>query len=190
MSDRVKYVRLDVHKEGIVVAVADGGIRGEVREYGRIGNTAAALDRLTRKLGHDGVRLRFCYEDGVHSSAPYRFDWPRRILRRDGAPSSTGGPAMYYIGIDVSTKGERALRPGRQRQDPARDQATDRSRNYRSLYRRHRACHRADRLGVRMILIGGIDAGTLAKSRLKNPLDAVDDLMAIDPFAHNLAFSG
>jgi transposase len=64
MADRITYVGLDVHKEGIVVAVAEGGIRGEVREYGRIANTAVALDRLVRKLGGEGVRLRFCYEAG------------------------------------------------------------------------------------------------------------------------------
>ena len=39
MGDRITYVGLDVHKEGIVVAVAQGGIRGEVRAYGRISNT-------------------------------------------------------------------------------------------------------------------------------------------------------
>jgi hypothetical protein len=49
VGDRITYVGLDVHKEGIVVAVAEGGIRGEVRAYGRIGNTAGALDRLMRK---------------------------------------------------------------------------------------------------------------------------------------------
>ena len=64
MGDRIRYVGLDVHKDGVVVAVAEGGLRGEVREYGRIANTAAALDRLVRKLGGEGVRLRFCYEAG------------------------------------------------------------------------------------------------------------------------------
>jgi transposase len=64
VGDRIRYVGLDVHKEGIVVAVAEGGIRGEVREYGRIANTAGALDRLMRKLGGEGVGLRFCYEAG------------------------------------------------------------------------------------------------------------------------------
>jgi hypothetical protein len=39
----ITYVGLDVHKEGIVVAVAAGGLRGEVREYGRIANTPTAL---------------------------------------------------------------------------------------------------------------------------------------------------
>src|SRR5258706_10812634 len=64
MADRITYVGLDVHKESIVVAVASGGLRGEVREYGRIANTATALDRLLRKLGSDGMTLRFCYEAG------------------------------------------------------------------------------------------------------------------------------
>jgi transposase len=64
MADRITYVGLDVHKEAIVVAVAAGGLRGEVREYGRIANTPTALDRLLRKLGGDGVKLRFCYEAG------------------------------------------------------------------------------------------------------------------------------
>ena len=64
MGDRITYIGLDVHKDGIVVAIADGGQRGEVRGYGRIANTATALDRLARKLGDDGVRLRFCYEAG------------------------------------------------------------------------------------------------------------------------------
>jgi hypothetical protein len=36
---RCPPIPIDVHKEGIVVAVAEGGIRGEVREYGRIANT-------------------------------------------------------------------------------------------------------------------------------------------------------
>src|ERR1700681_4849066 len=64
MADRITYIGLDVHKESIVVAVAEGGLRGEVREYGRIANTATALDRLLRKLGGEGMTLRFCYEAG------------------------------------------------------------------------------------------------------------------------------
>ena len=64
MADCITYVGLDVHKDSIVVAVAAGGLRGEVREYGRIANTPTALDRLLRKLGGDGITLRFCYEAG------------------------------------------------------------------------------------------------------------------------------
>jgi len=54
------------------VAVAEGGLRGEVRDYGRIANTPAALQRLVRKLGGKGVGLRFCYEDGVIPARRYR----------------------------------------------------------------------------------------------------------------------
>jgi hypothetical protein len=85
VGDDIAYVGLDVHKDGIVVAVAEGGVRGEVRGYGRIVNTPVALDRLTRKLGREGVRLRFCYEAGPrgygiqrHLSAQgHECAWPR-----------------------------------------------------------------------------------------------------------------
>src|SRR5271155_1330558 len=64
MVDSITYVGLDVHKDSVFVALAGGGLRGEVRDYSRIVNTPAALARLAGKLGRDGVTLRFCYEAG------------------------------------------------------------------------------------------------------------------------------
>jgi len=64
VRDHIRYVGLDVHKDAIVVAIAEDGIRDAVREYGRVANTATALDRLIRKLADGGARLRFCYEAG------------------------------------------------------------------------------------------------------------------------------
>jgi hypothetical protein len=60
LGDGIRYVGLDVHKDGIVVAVAEGGLRSEVRDYGRIANTPAALRRLAHKLDREGVTLRLC----------------------------------------------------------------------------------------------------------------------------------
>src|SRR3954454_24246074 len=64
MADCITYVGLDVHKEDVFVALAEAGLRGAVRDYGRIANTPAALTRLVGKLGRDGVELQFCYEAG------------------------------------------------------------------------------------------------------------------------------
>ena len=55
---------MDVHKDTIAVALAEADKRGEVREYGKIANTASALQSLVSKLARGGHRLRFCYEAG------------------------------------------------------------------------------------------------------------------------------
>jgi len=64
MSQSVKYVGLDVHKDTIAVAVAEEGQRSEVREHGEIANTPAAMTKLLAKLGGPGVDLHICYEAG------------------------------------------------------------------------------------------------------------------------------
>ncbi|WP_280175438.1 IS110 family transposase [Mesorhizobium carmichaelinearum] len=66
MSQSVKYVGLDVHRDtiAVAVAVAEDGKRSEVREHGEISNTPAALTKLLGKLGGSGVALHVCYEAG------------------------------------------------------------------------------------------------------------------------------
>jgi transposase len=44
--------------------VAEGGKPGDVREYGKVANTAAAVTALAVKLARGGKVLRFCYEAG------------------------------------------------------------------------------------------------------------------------------
>ncbi len=43
MDKPIIYVGLDVHKDTIAVALAEAGKRGEVRQFGQIANTPAAL---------------------------------------------------------------------------------------------------------------------------------------------------
>jgi transposase len=64
MGKTTAYVGLDVHKDTIVVALAEMGVRGEVREYGKIANTSAAMKTLTTKLASRHGELLFCYEAG------------------------------------------------------------------------------------------------------------------------------
>jgi len=64
MEQCITYVGLDVHKDTIVVALAEAGLREEVRQHGTIPNTPAALKALTAKLTGKKRELRFCYEAG------------------------------------------------------------------------------------------------------------------------------
>jgi transposase len=54
---------MDVHKETIAVAVAEGS-GGEVRYLGEIANTPEAVEKLVRQLRTNGASLSFCYEAG------------------------------------------------------------------------------------------------------------------------------
>ena len=64
MDKPIIYIGLDVHKDTVAVAVAEAGKRGEVREHGKVANTAAAVTALAVKLARgagslpdEGLRL-------------------------------------------------------------------------------------------------------------------------------------
>ena len=61
----VKFIGLDVHKDTIAVAAADGDGAREVRFHGTMANTPEAIRRLIARLSGPGVVLRFCYEAGA-----------------------------------------------------------------------------------------------------------------------------
>src|SRR5450432_2334686 len=64
LDKSMTYVGLDVHKDTIAVAIAEAGVRCDVREYGKVANTPAAVKALATKLSRVGSALRFCYEAG------------------------------------------------------------------------------------------------------------------------------
>jgi transposase len=76
---------MDVHKESIDLAIADGG---ETRHYGRIAGDAAAVDRAVRKLRSVHRAPVFVYEAG-----PCGF-WLYRRLKAQGLRCMVVSPAM------------------------------------------------------------------------------------------------
>jgi transposase len=66
------FVGLDVSKLKISVAVAEGGRDGEVRFFGDIGSSPAAVAALIKKLAKSGMTLNFCYEAGPTGYELYR----------------------------------------------------------------------------------------------------------------------
>ena len=92
MNETIIYVGFYVHKDTIAVALADGGERGDVRAFGQITNTPAALSRLLTKLVQPGRALSSATKQvraATVSSDSYRMPgttvWS---LRRRGSPKS------------------------------------------------------------------------------------------------------
>ena len=66
------FVGMDVHKESIDIALAEGDGQQEVRHYGSIGGDLPALDQAVRKLQSAGKTLHFVYEAGPCGYVIYR----------------------------------------------------------------------------------------------------------------------
>jgi transposase len=72
MSTQHKYVGFDVHKDTIVITVAESGRTGEVRNYGTISSDLQAVERAAAKLRGDGATLHVAYEAGPTGFVLYR----------------------------------------------------------------------------------------------------------------------
>jgi hypothetical protein len=86
-------------RDGVVAAVAEGGIRGEGPGIWSDRQHGGALDRLMRKLGGEGVRLRFCYEDGVIPARPFRSGCTRWIPSGGRAHQARRRRALFSFAV-------------------------------------------------------------------------------------------
>jgi len=71
-EDKAFYVGVDVSKAKHAIAIAEGGREGEVRYFGEIEATPAAVERFVRKLEKKHSGLHFCYEAGPTGYGLYR----------------------------------------------------------------------------------------------------------------------
>jgi transposase len=70
------YIGLDVHKDSIVIAIAEPGRNGEIRIFGTITNDLQALEKAINRIrkAHPGAILEIAYEAG-----PCGFGIARRL---------------------------------------------------------------------------------------------------------------
>jgi transposase len=62
MEQSTRFVGMDVHKDTIVVAVTAAEEIGKATAYGTFPNTAAALEKLVKRLRQAGNGpIKFCY---------------------------------------------------------------------------------------------------------------------------------
>jgi transposase len=71
-DDSITYVGFDASKAKHAIAIAESGRTGEVRYFGEIEATPAAVERFVRKLEKKHRRLHFCYEAGPTGYGLYR----------------------------------------------------------------------------------------------------------------------
>ena len=72
-QSNILFVGLDVHKDSIEIALAEDGIGGDVRRFGRIAGTRDAFKKTLRKLVSKNQSLHFCYEAGPTGYELYRY---------------------------------------------------------------------------------------------------------------------
>ena len=89
MDASIKYVGLDVHKNSIVISVANFGRDNEVRYWGKIENNTDQLDKVFLKLTSGGSTLPCVYEAGPCGYSIYRHLQGKGINCCVIAPSKT-----------------------------------------------------------------------------------------------------
>jgi len=97
----IKYVGLDVHKETIVIAIADEGRQEAVRNYGTIPHTLDAVNKFIRKQISQRAELRCVYEAGPTGYGLYHY------LTNNGIDCIVTAPSMIPKQSGVKIKNDR-----------------------------------------------------------------------------------
>lgn len=71
-KSNILFIGMDVHKESIVISLADDN-RSEIRRFGKIGGCLSDFKKTLRKLNSRGKDLFFCYEAGPCGYDLYRY---------------------------------------------------------------------------------------------------------------------
>ena len=69
---RTIYVGIDVSKDKLSVAIADGSSHEDVESLGTFANTPASVEKLLTKLSRSGRPVAVCYEAGPTGFGLYR----------------------------------------------------------------------------------------------------------------------
>jgi len=101
MTKHSTFIGMDVHKNSIDIAIAQDGRKGQVRHYGKIDGTLAALDKVIRKLISTGNQLHFVYEAGPCGYQIYRH------LTTQGLDCSVVAPSRIPKPVGSQIKNDR-----------------------------------------------------------------------------------
>ena len=90
MNTNTLYLGLDVHKDSIVIAIAEPGSKGEIRSFGTITNDMGRLEHALNRIrkAHPGAHLEVAYEAG-----PCGFVIARRLKQLE-VPCLVAAPSL------------------------------------------------------------------------------------------------
>ena len=91
------FVGLDVHKDSIAVAHAEGGRSEPPVFVGEIGTRQADIDELIRRLQANGSELVFAYEAGPTGYVLHRYLTGKQLRSRAAAHRHCGGRRVQRV---------------------------------------------------------------------------------------------
>jgi hypothetical protein len=139
MSERTRFVGLDVHKASITVAVAEAF--GDPEDHGHIANDPSAVRRLVQRLGGPDLHLEIAYEAGPTGYALHR------QLTAMGIACVVVAPSLIPVkpGDRIKTGDPRSGRRGQPRSNAPRGFTRRTSQARRSVHEPARSDQSGDR---------------------------------------------